>query len=143
MVYDFELNLQYGLGQKNRLEFGLNCGVGFANDVLYWGYGASGAYHWRFPVSSDGFFAWYAGPALTVGSYAATDLIEGGSGLLLGVGGQVGVEFNFANIIKSEGWHPFKYWQISIDARPVVNVVKPHKDMWFLPAVAVASRRMF
>ncbi len=95
-----EVSYLSGIG-ANRFEadlgFGGNHGYGYLS--------LTGAYHWNWNIVAD--LNWYVGPAARVGfafgnKYAA---------LNLGVGGQIGLEYDFTNL-----GAPI---QLSLDSRPM------------------------
>ena len=102
--YGGEISYQHAMGDANRLEFDLG--------LNSWNFGLSGIYHWVFDLSSvtDG-LNWYLGPGVQLGSTYGTGI---SNGLLLGIMGQIGAEYNFDFPL-----------QLSLDYRPAIYVVRP------------------
>lgn len=94
-----ELSFQKGLNDRNRLE--LDASFGFNSDntrvALF------GIYHWVMNIA--GGFNWYVGPGMSV----MYDTFDGDSYVNVGVGGQIGIEYNFRDL-------PV---MVSLDARPM------------------------
>lgn len=94
-----ELSFQKGLNERNRLE--LDASFGFRSDntriALY------GIYHWDWKIV--GGFNWYLGPGMSV----MYDSFDGNEYVNVGVGGQIGIEYNFRDL-------PIL---VSLDARPM------------------------
>jgi len=116
-----ELNYQRGMdlfGTK-RFEVGAN----WFSDYSTFSILASGAAHWHWNISSafaNGGFNWYTGPALAAGIYGIKErkfgdqvMVKGKNEAYLGLGGQIGVEYNF-----NTAGLPLN---LSIDTRPVVD----------------------
>ena len=87
------------------LSYQHNVGTNFAEFDLGWwmhdGFYVSGIYD--FMVYDDGGFGFYAGPGATVGFYNDGDK----SGMNLGVGGQLGLEYKFGIPLQlSLDWRP-------------------------------------
>ena len=84
-----EITYQHGMGDANRLELDLgwrgNNGNGSSHMAL------SGIYHWVMNI--DGGFNWFIGPGAQIGTYSDKD--GGNDGLTLGLGGQIGIEYDF------------------------------------------------
>lgn len=95
---DAELSYQHSLGQ-NFVEGDLGMDVAGP----YAGFHVTGIYDFAFPIA-DG-FNWYVGPGAQVSMWTAEDH----SGLGVGIGGQLGIEYQFNGI-------PFN---ISLDWRPM------------------------
>ncbi|MCF0175822.1 MAG: hypothetical protein HUJ94_03210 [Bacteroidales bacterium] len=96
---DAELSYQITAGGNNFLEFDLGLG-GYKNIVV------SGVYD--FIIVNDGGFNFYAGPGAQLGvfKYAKDDEKEG-SHLGVGLGGQIGIEYNFnIPLTLSLDWRP-------------------------------------
>lgn len=94
-----ELSYQKGLNERNRLE--LDASFGFRDDNTR--IALVGIYHWDWNIS--GGFNWYVGPGASV----SFDNYEGSSFLNIGLGGQIGIEYNFKDL-------PIL---ISLDGRPM------------------------
>jgi hypothetical protein len=94
-----ELSFQKGLNDRNRLE--LDASFGFRSDnsrvALF------GIYHWVWNLA--GGFNWYIGP----GASLMYDSYDNDSYVNVGVGGQIGIEYNFRDL-------PIL---VSLDARPM------------------------
>ncbi len=94
-----ELSFQKGLNDRNRLE--LDASFGFNSDnsrvALF------GIYHWVWNLA--GGFNWYMGP----GASLMYDSYDNNSYVNVGVGGQIGIEYNFRDL-------PIL---VSLDARPM------------------------
>ncbi len=94
-----ELSFQKGLNDRNRLE--LDASFGFRSDnsrvALF------GIYHWVWNIV--GGFNWYVGPGMSV----MYDTFDGNSYVNVGVGGQIGIEYDFRDL-------PIT---VSLDARPM------------------------
>tara|TARA_B100000809_G_scaffold257316_1_gene298667 strand:+ start:4249 stop:4725 length:477 start_codon:yes stop_codon:yes gene_type:complete len=99
----FEASYQHGLGDANRLEFDL--GLNSQNGGSYMS--LAGVYQlvWSLDEVSDG-FNWYAGPG--------AQLLLVSNATAVGVGGQVGVEYN----LNGPADVPLA---ISLDTRPMFN----------------------
>ena len=94
-----ELSFQKGLNNRNRLE--LDASFGFKNDNTRLALIA--IYHWDWHLL--GGFSWYLGPGASV----SFDSYEDNSSVNIGVGGQIGIEYNFRDL-------PFL---VSLDTRPI------------------------
>ena len=85
-----EVSYQRGLSSKNRLEID----VGWYSNRYYnhndsWSsLGVTGIYQWDWNITSG--LNWFVGPGGAIGIYSGHE-----SGLGLGVGGQIGLEYNF------------------------------------------------
>jgi opacity protein-like surface antigen len=91
-----EVSYQRMLSQTNRLEF--NLGWGWNTSAL------SGFYQWVNPITNG--LKWYIGPGASLGFYSH----NGESGSSIGVGGTIGLEYNFDFPL-----------QLSLDWRPIIN----------------------
>ena len=94
-----ELSFQKGLNNRNRLE--LDASFGFKNDNTRLALIA--IYHWDWHLL--GGFSWYLGPGASV----SFDSYEDNSSVNIGLGGQIGIEYNFRDL-------PFL---VSLDTRPI------------------------
>jgi hypothetical protein len=103
-----EISYQHRVGQSNRFEFDL----GFNGHDHYNNIFLSGTYQWDWNLV--GGLNWYVGPGAAIGFYNWDDKNENSSGLYLGVGGQIGLEFDFNHI-----GAPIL---LSIDTRPMFDV---------------------
>ena len=103
-----EVTYQQAMG-ANRLEadFGYRGGENFSHLSV------AGIYQWKGTIVGN--FNWYAGPGAAVGFYMSD--IANASGISLAIGGQGGVEYDFSG-------HGVPL-NISIDARPMFNLVRP------------------
>ena len=127
-----ELSYQQVL-DNNRLEidFGMAGIFGHAVDKNHsFILSLSAAYHWKFGIGKG--FSWYVGPAASTGLYFV-QLDKSFEGAVLGIGGQVGIEYNFSSI-------PF---QLSLDTRPMVNLLAPKPTRGFNIGVCLSVRYMF
>ena len=105
-----EITYQHGMGDANRLELDLgwngNNGNGSSHMAL------AGIYHWVMNI--DGGFNWFVGPGAQIGSY--TNKNNGNDdGLTLGLGGQIGVEYDF-----NENGAPIL---LGLDTRPMFRFI--------------------
>jgi len=93
-TFGSQVTYQYGISNYNRLEVDL----GFNSNNDGNGFNLSGAYQWVWEI--EGGFNWYAGPAATLGSWSYKSKYDGSgsSGAYLGLGGQIGVEYNFVEV---------------------------------------------
>ena len=102
--YGTEISFQKGMGSNNRAELDL----GFGSGDFFW---LSGIYQWKFNLVDN--FDWYAGAGARVGFCA-------NHGVGVAVLGQVGIEYNFAEL-------PF---QVSLDVRPNFEFLLP-TECWY------------
>jgi hypothetical protein len=123
------------------------------------GYGALASFQYRHSISGDGFFNAYGGPLVSYlsvsgssGDYRIGNSYFGGrdfSGNLLGIGAIIGIEWDFSNRIQTANVGAFqvKYrtdYCISLDIRPVYNVVRPYTDYHpFQIGLGFSGRYMF
>ncbi len=93
-TFGSQVTYQYGLSNYNRIEADL--GFHSSNDGN--GFNLAGAYHWVWAIENG--FNWYAGPAASLGSWSYNNRYDGSgdSGVYLGLGGQIGVEYNFVEV---------------------------------------------
>lgn len=103
-----EISYQQDMG-ANRLEGDL--GFSFGDNSSY--ISAVGIYQWKWNIVSG--LNWYVGPGVALGLYMSD--IADYSGFSLGVGGQIGLEYDFSTL-----GVPLL---LSVDARPMWNVVRP------------------
>jgi len=89
-----QVSYQYGLSNYNRVEVDL----GFNSNNNGNGFNLTGVYQWVWDIESG--FNWYAGPAATIGSWSYKSDYDGSrnSGTYLGIGGQIGAEYNFSEV---------------------------------------------
>jgi len=122
-----EISYQKGLSDLNRFEANL----GFYSYSDGSGFNVAGIYQWVWNI--DGGFNWYAGPGAELGSwsYKSSATNKGDSGFYLGVGGQIGIEYNFEEI-------PLN---LSIDTRPMIGLINSYNDFNF--ALALGVRYVF
>ena len=105
-AFGAEVSYQQGMG-SNRLE----ADFGFSGGEHHSYISAVGIYHWKFNFFSVPNMQWYVGPGAALGIY----LDENNTGLTLGIGGQIGLEYDF-----SAHGVPFN---LSVDARPMFNFI--------------------
>jgi len=113
-----------------------------------YGYGLFASFQYRYSISKDGFFNTYAGPLVTyhtvsgsTGAYRLPSSIgnysrgynygEDYSGKVFGVGLIIGIEWDYSNRIQTAdfGGLQIRYrnnYCISLDLRPVINLVAPY-----------------
>ncbi len=93
-TFGSQVSYQYGISNYNRVEVDL----GFNTNNNGTGFNLSGAYQWVWDIESG--FNWYAGPAATLGSWSYSNDYSGSgdSGVYLGIGGQIGAEYNFEEV---------------------------------------------
>lgn len=109
-VFGGEISYQQGLSETNRLEFDL----GFGGSANYSSLFVSGTYQWNWNITEG--LNWYAGPGAAVGFYSRTnDDNKIKSGLTLGVGGQIGLEYDFNHLNA-----PIL---LSLDTRPIFDFI--------------------
>ncbi|MDY0200532.1 MAG: hypothetical protein WC951_13415 [Bacteroidales bacterium] len=103
-----EISYQHGLSELNRLEFDF----GFNGYTNYSNLFVSGTYQWDWNITEG--LNWYVGPGAAVGFYnwRGTDK---SSGVNLGVGGQIGLEYDFNHLDV-----PIL---LSLDTRPMFDFV--------------------
>ncbi len=104
-----EISYQHGFGDVNRLELDL----GWGGNSDYSRIGIAGIYHWVWNI--DGGFNWYAGPGAQVWTFSYNDSFNNNGGVRLGVGGQIGIEYDF-----NEKNAPIL---LSLDTRPMFNFI--------------------
>lgn len=104
-----ELSYQHGIGSSNRLEldFGFS-GYRYYNSLMI-----SATYQWNWNITSG--LNWYIGPGAAIGFYNWDNHHEKSNGVNLGIGGQVGLEFDFKKI-----GAPIL---LSVDTRPMFDFV--------------------
>ncbi|MFY8186412.1 MAG: hypothetical protein ACOVLC_00490 [Flavobacterium sp.] len=102
-----EINYQRGLGNNNRLEFGLGWRSGNRSDTFK----IVGLYEWVWNI--DGGFNWYAGVGGGFGSWSREKYNDynGDSGTFIIAAGNIGIEYNFpgAPILLSLDFRPEFY----------------------------------
>lgn len=103
-----EISYQHGLSSGNRLELNL----GFSGYKHYNSLFVSGTYQWVWNIVSG--LNWYVGPGAAVGFYNYKGSSKS-SGASLGIGGQLGLEFNFNKL-----GAPIL---LSVDTRPMFDFV--------------------
>ncbi|MBK3518310.1 hypothetical protein [Carboxylicivirga marina] len=93
-TFGSQVTYQYGLSNYNRVEVDL----GFNANNNGNGFNLSGIYQWVWNIESG--FNWYAGPAVTLGSWSYNSDYDGSgnSGAYFGIGGQIGAEYNFEEV---------------------------------------------
>lgn len=112
----FEVNYQHGLGDVNRLEFGL--GLNSHNKTSYMN--IVGVYQWVWELGEG--FNWYAGPG--------AHLLLISNNTVVGIGGQVGVEYNFNVNLDTP-------LLISLDTRPMWNFANGGNDFGWGAALGI------
>lgn len=115
-----EISYQHGMGDANRLELDLgfrssgNNGFGNVNRTSY--LTLTGVYHWVMNI--EGGFNWFVGPGAQVGlgsyRYEIFGTTYSDSWVSLGLGGQIGVEYDF-----NEHDVPV---QVGLDIRPMLYI---------------------
>ncbi|WP_439183549.1 hypothetical protein [Carboxylicivirga taeanensis] len=93
-TFGSQVTYQYGFSNYNRLELDL----GFNSNNNGDGFILAGAYQWVWAIENG--FNWYAGPAAALGSWDYNRKYDGtgDSGAYLGLGGQLGIEYNFVEV---------------------------------------------
>ncbi|MBS2211440.1 hypothetical protein KEM09_08515 [Carboxylicivirga mesophila] len=93
-TFGSQVTYQYGLSNYNRIEADL----GFHSNNDGNGFILAGAYQWVWAIENG--FNWYAGPAASLGSWSYNSKYDGSgdSGAYLGLGGQIGIEYNFVEV---------------------------------------------
>ena len=110
--YPTEISFQTGLSNANRLELGLGFRTyNYGNGYNYTQFSLSGVYQWVWDLKAlaDG-FNWYAGAGASLGYYSFSYLNT--SGYPIAILGQVGIEYNFAEL-------PLR---LSLDYRPALQL---------------------
>ena len=109
-----QLTYRHGLSDFNRVEVNL----GFNSSNSGNGLELTGIYQWVWDIESG--FNWYAGPAVTIGSWSYKSAYNGtrNSGAYLGIGGQIGAEYNFAEV-------PI---MVSLDTRPMLGATNVYSS---------------
>ena len=105
----FEVSYQKGIGNANRLELDL----GLRGSSFHSHFVLTGIYHWVKNITSG--LNWYIGPGAQVGLYNYKNSSINTGGITLGVGGQIGIEFDF-----NELDIPLL---VSVDTRPMWGLV--------------------
>ena len=118
-----ELSYQHGMGEANRLEFDL----GFRGNKNYNNMFLSSVYQWNWNLTSG--LNWYVGPGAALGFYRWNDDNTSSSGLNLGIGGQIGLEFDFNKL-----GAPIL---LSIDARPMFDFIGYNNDFGWGAALGI------
>ncbi|MBR6247343.1 MAG: hypothetical protein IKR15_08335 [Bacteroidales bacterium] len=113
--YGAELSYQHTLGGANFLEV----------DLGWWSTGINAALAYDFNIAPLGPFGFYAGPAADVWMFNA----DGTSGLGLGVGAQVGLEYDFSFPL-----------QLSLDWRPLFTILPATGFGWNSIALGIRYR---
>lgn len=90
-----EISYQHGLGDANRIE--LDLGWGGNNSIVnnYSRLYVAGIYHWNWNITEG--LNWFAGPGAVLGLHSGKNNSVD-DGLTLGVGGQVGIEYDFNDL---------------------------------------------
>ena len=126
-------------GETNRLQLDLGANFDGDDNVSYLATTITGTYQWMWDLADVDGLAWYAGPGASVGLWmlnfdqAFNDLgVEDDSGLNLGIGGIVGIEYTI----------PSAPFQISLDSRPIWNI-SGADDYGSNIGVSLAARYLF
>jgi len=101
-----EISYQQAMGGINRLEGDLGFSFGDHHSYI----SATGIYQWKWSIVNN--LDWYAGVGASLGLYMHEYADDGFS---LGIGGQIGVEYDFSS-------HGVPL-NVSIDARPMWNFI--------------------
>jgi len=110
-VFGGEASYQHGLGDAHRIELDAGIGTNLYHTRLY----LVGIYHWNWNIVAG--LNWYIGPGASVGLYT----YDGYDGYLnVGVGGQVGFEYDFNTLNVP--------LLASIDARPMWDLMNGYGD---------------
>ncbi len=104
-----EVSFQHSLGSSNRLEadLGLDFGEHYSHISI------AGIYQWKWNIVNG--LNWYVGPGAILGIYMSD--YDDYSGFGLGIGGQIGLEYDFNSMNVP--------LLLSLDARPMFRIVKP------------------
>lgn len=129
-----ELSYQQPLN-NNRLEIDFGAAGGFSigsDDYNSFSLSLTAAYQWKFNIVNG--FNWYVGPAASGGLYFVhyDKTFEGPT---LGLGGQLGIEYDFS----SKGV-PL---QISLDTRPMFNLLSPQEARGYNVSACLSLRYTF
>lgn len=121
-----EISYQRGIGDNNRLEFGL----GWRDGNNYSAIRAIGLYQWIFPM--DGNFNWYTGVGGGIATYRLDSTIPGvdDSSTSILIAGDIGIEYNFDIPLL-----------ISLDFRPEIGFGSINNDLDF--DIALGLRYQF
>ena len=126
-----EVSYQFGLSQRNRLEFDAGAVLATGNWMRT---RLSGIFHWDWNIFNS--LNWYIGPGAQVGFYQDFDNANN-SGLTVAVGGQIGLEYDF----KKQFDVPVL---VSLDVRPMFDFLRPDPNvLLWLPAGALSARYVF
>lgn len=126
--YGTEVSFQTPAG-SNRLEVDLGRLETLFNTYYHY-FTGSVTYQWLFDINAIPGLGWYVGPGAGAGWYASNYYT---SGLTVGVGGIVGVDYKFANI-------PLL---VSVDFRPFYSVVNNSYYHSFDYSTALGVRYVF
>ena len=126
--YGTEVSFQTPMG-SNRLEVDLGRLETLLNTYYHY-FTGSVTYQWLFDINAVPGLGWYAGPGAGVGFYHSTYYT---SGITVGVGGIVGVDYKFANL-------PL---QVSLDFRPFYSVINKSYYSSFDYSTALGVRYCF
>ncbi|NOY47413.1 FIG00552350: hypothetical protein [hydrothermal vent metagenome] len=121
-----EISYQKGIGDNNRLEFGL----GWRDGNNYSAVRAIGLYQWVYPL--DGNFNWYTGVGGGLAAYSLDNVTPGAddSSTSLLIAGDIGIEYNFDIPLL-----------ISLDFRPEIGFGSINNDLDF--DIALGLRYQF
>ena len=104
-----ELSYQQGVSKMNRLEFNLGAGWSSSYSNLL----VTGTYQWNWNIEQG--LNWYVGPGAAIGFYNWSDDEITSSGVTLGIGGQVGLEYDFNHLDVP--------LLLSLDTRPIFDFI--------------------
>lgn len=108
-----EITYQKGIGANNRIEldFGLY-GFTFYRNIV-----GTAIYQWVNEIDVTEGLNWYVGPAVQFGTYRYNNnlLFNNSSGISLGIGGQIGIEYDLNQ-------HDLPF-MISFDTRPIIRLL--------------------
>lgn len=122
-VSDVEISFQKALGGIQRLELDL----GFSGGQNYSSGSVAAILQWDFNIVED--LNWYIGPGAALGLYTWSDGNGNHSGASVGLGGQVGIEYNLINV-----GAPIL---ISLDTRPMYKIAQYSNGAFWGVALAV------
>ena len=112
---DAEVSFMLGVGPNlNRIEMDLGWNYWDYNGYHHSGFQFTAAYQWRWNIVKG--LHWYVGPGANLAVWFG-DYID--HPFSIGVGGQIGIEYDFDAPI-----------QLSLDYRPMINFINPWNDSW-------------
>ncbi len=122
-----EISYQKGLSDRNRLEFDL----GVNNGKNWNGFGLAVIYHWDWNIVEG--LNWYVGPGGAISLFS--NRYNNNTSFNLGVGGQIGLEYDFQGI-----GAPLL---LSLDARPMWSLTGDDEYRGFGWGAALGIRYIF